>query len=171
MQRFFDDIQMKSILVILVFFSAQAHAGIFGASNYQECVDDVVKNAKFKEALYEGQSNCYEKFIRPIQDRMQSKGWSSAYRSATPAEKKQLRCSKNGLFQGNYFIKCRFSELPMSKYSKIKISFLLKNGKNKALEFNNYAPNSTWDNDALTSYDEVEVEKIDINSLQVSDVN
>lgn len=156
-------------LLLLIFLSSSAHAGIFGASTYEECVDEVVKSAKIKEALYEGQSNCYEKYIRPKQDKMQNRAWQSNFRVATPTEISQLKCRKDGKFQNYYFIKCSLSEMPMKNYASLKLTVTLKDGKIKDLEFKNHAPDLKWLNEPLTSYDEVEIEKIDSKSLKIKD--
>jgi hypothetical protein len=160
---------MRYLLLLLICLSSSAHAGIFGASTYAECVDEVVKSAKIKEALYEGQSNCYEKYVRPKQDKMQNKAWQSNFRSATQIEISQLRCRRQGKYQNYYFIDCTFSDLPMSNYAILKLNVTLKDGSSKDIEFTNYAPDLKWKDGALTGQSEVEVEKINSKTLRVKD--
>ena len=158
---------MKFFLLFIFFIGSNAHAGIFGVSTYEECVDEVVKNAKIKEALYEGQSNCYERYIRPRQDKMQNEAWKSDYRAATQSEIAQLKCRKDGSYQNTYFIKCSFADISISNYAKIKINTTLKDGTTKELEFLNYAPELKWKKEPLTGSSDIEVEKIDRKSLKI----
>jgi hypothetical protein len=160
---------MRLILFALIFYAGSAQAGIFGASSYEECIDDVVKNVKIKEALAEGESNCYEKHIRPKQNKLQNTAWQSKYRPATPAEISQFKCKRDGKFQNYYFITCSFSDLPVSNYAEIKINVLFKDGRSKDIEFKNYAPNLNWGNKPLGYSDEVEIQKIDNQSLKVKE--
>ena len=160
---------MRYFLLLILLLSSSVHAGIFGASTYEECVDEVVKNAKIKEALYEGQSNCYEKYIRPKQDKMQNKAWQSSFRAATQAEISQLKCRRQGKYQNYYFIDCTFSELPMSNYASLKLNVTLKDGTSKDIEFTNYAPDLKWKDGSLSGHSEVEVEKINSKTLKVKD--
>lgn len=155
------------IFILLILFSSKSYAGFFSVSTYEGCIDEVVKNVKIKEALYEGQSNCYEKYIRPKQDRMQSKAWQSSLKSATKEEISKLRCISDGKIQNFFVIKCSFSDLPMSNYGIIRLNATLKDGSTKELEFKNYAPDLKWKNDPLSSFVEIEVDKINRNSLQV----
>ena len=158
---------MKILFLYIFLFASYTHAGIFGETRYEDCVDEVVKNAKFKEALYEGKINCYEKYIRPKQENIQNEAWKSNYRVANQSEVSQLICRKDGFFQNTFFIKCSFSDALMSNYAKIKLSVTLKGGGTKELELLNYAPDLKWKNEALSGYTDIEVEKIDKNSLKV----
>lgn len=154
--------------VALTLCVSEAHAGLFGPSNYQECIDDVVKNAKFKEALRSGESNCYEKFIRPVQDKMESNADRVQYRKATQNEIQDLRCKKVG-WKGNYLIECRMQSSPMSKYFKLKVQAKLSNGSIKILEMRNYAPDAKWSNGEFIELGEG-VDEILYGTLEVKDI-
>lgn len=160
-----------SFTICLLFAVGTCHAGIFSGSTYEECVDGVVKQTKFKEALEQGTQNCYEKHIRPKQDKMQSRGWQKPFRRSTTMEIEQLQCKKDGKFQENFFIKCSFSGISISRYSKIKVSGQLKDGTVREFEFKNYAPNAKWGEAPLSSWHNVEIERLDRKSLQVVDAD
>lgn len=92
--HYFARLFFRLCFLCIGLFCGLAHAALWGPSNYQECIDDVVKNAKVQSAVKLGEDNCFDKFVQPQFDKRVRLAAKNTYRLATPEEINLVKCKR-----------------------------------------------------------------------------
>ena len=120
-----------------IFFLIFLLSPIFSyAGSYQDCIDSVVKSAKFKEALKRGEENCFDKFIQPEFDKRYQNAASKKYVKSSSADGIALVCKTVDPGQTYEYLSCEIPDKTNQIYS-IKLKVNLQNGSKREIELKN----------------------------------